>query len=150
MASPVPNTETFDQYRVIDNEQFSQHLTRFLNSKSDEGYVLNLNAEWGAGKTTFLQCWYNELSKNHPVVYFDAWKSDFSKDAMLALVDCFQSQLKNPRSDNKKFAKDLLEKSPPEQFRPIPLCEDDIVEYQMFVKRLFVRWHSVKNVETMV
>ncbi|MEZ9302075.1 P-loop NTPase fold protein [Vibrio breoganii] len=111
MASPVPNSETFDQYRVIDNEQFSQHLTRFLNSKSDEGYVLNLNAEWGAGKTTFLQCWYNELSKSHPVVYFDAWKSDFSKDAMLALVDCFQSQLKNPRSVNKKFAKDLLEKS---------------------------------------
>lgn len=111
MTLPVPNSETFDKYKIIDNKPFSKHLTKFLNSKSDDGYVLNLNAEWGAGKTTFLQCWYNELSQNHPVVYFDAWKSDFSKDAMLALVDCFQGQLKNPRSDNKKFAKGLLEKS---------------------------------------
>ncbi|MFA0233573.1 P-loop NTPase fold protein [Vibrio sp. 10N.222.55.C7] len=111
MTLPVPNSETFDKYKIIDNKPFSTHLTKFLNSKSDDGYVLNLNAEWGAGKTTFLQCWYNELSKTHPVVYFDAWQSDFSKDAMLALVDCFQGQLKNPRSDNKKFAKGLLDKS---------------------------------------
>ncbi len=46
--------------------------------------------------------------------------------------------------------RNAISHAPPEQFRPIPLCEDDIVEYQMFVKRLFVRWHSVKNVETVV
>lgn len=110
MTLPVPSTETFDQYTIIDNKPFSEHLTTFLNSKADNGYVLNLNAEWGAGKTTFLQCWYNELAKDHPVVYFDAWKSDFSKDAMLALIDCFHSQLTSPISDNKELIRKFFEK----------------------------------------
>lgn len=78
----VPHTEVFDNYNIINHQPFAQHLTSFLNSKSEVGYVLNLNAEWGAGKTTFLQCWYNELKESHPVIYFDSWKSDFTHDAM--------------------------------------------------------------------
>ncbi|OBT16230.1 hypothetical protein A9266_20015 [Vibrio tasmaniensis] len=111
LSKVVPESEIFTNYQVIDRKPFSSYLTSFLNTKADKGYVLNLNAEWGAGKTTFLHCWYNELSQNHPVIYFDAWKSDFSKDAMLALVDCFHAQLANPLTDNKKLIRNLFEKS---------------------------------------
>ncbi|EPN8459380.1 KAP family P-loop NTPase fold protein [Vibrio cidicii] len=110
MSLLVPNTEKFTNYPIIDRQPFAQHLHTFLNTKANEGYVLNLNAEWGAGKTTFLHCWYNELSKDHPVVYFDAWKSDFSKDAMLALIDCLHSQLASPISKNKALIKSFFEK----------------------------------------
>ncbi len=110
MSLPIPEQETFEKYTTIDHYPFSKYLTDFLNSKSENGYVLNLNAEWGAGKTTFLNCWYNSLKSNHPVIYFDAWKSDFSSDAMLALVDCFQDQLSNPLSSNKVLIEEFIKK----------------------------------------
>ncbi|MFG0773073.1 P-loop NTPase fold protein [Vibrio plantisponsor] len=106
----VPSDITFDKFPVIDRRSYSEHLTNFLNSKAKDGYVLNLNAEWGAGKTTFLRCWYNELKKDHPVVYFDAWKSDFTHDAMLALLEAFHSQLMNAVTENKELYKDIIEK----------------------------------------
>jgi hypothetical protein len=107
----VPPEVTFDKFTVIDRRSYSEHLTSFLNSKAEEGYVINLNAEWGAGKTTFLHCWYNELKKDHPVVYFDAWKSDFTHDAMLAITECFHSQLMSPHRANKELLEKLGEKS---------------------------------------
>lgn len=131
MTLPVPSTETFDQYTIIDNKPFSEHLTTFLNSKADNGYVLNLNAEWGAGKTTFLQCWYNELAKDHPVVYFDAWKSDFSKDAMLALIDCFHAQLTSPISDNKELIRKFFEKGGYFIRKSIPSLAAGVLKHQM-------------------
>ncbi|EKO3518601.1 hypothetical protein LA983_003058 [Vibrio fluvialis] len=106
----VPRDQTFDKYNVIDRKPYSEHLTDFLNSKSKHGYVLNLNAEWGAGKTTFLQCWYNELKEKHPVVYFDAWKSDFTHDAMLAITECFHSQLMSPLVEDKERLTHLKDK----------------------------------------
>ncbi|ELG2962687.1 hypothetical protein RAX56_002132 [Vibrio fluvialis] len=106
----VPRDQTFDKYDVIDRKPYSEHLTDFLNSKAKDGYVLNLNAEWGAGKTTFLQCWYNELKEKHPVVYFDAWKSDFTHDAMLAITECFHSQLMSPLVEDKERLTQLKDK----------------------------------------
>lgn len=110
MSAVVPKDETFEKYVLIDRKPFADYLTHFLDNKANEGYVINLNAEWGAGKTTFLNCWYNELTKVHPTIYFDAWRSDFSKDAMLALIECFHAQLASPISDNKQLVKSLLTK----------------------------------------
>ncbi|MDO6706173.1 P-loop NTPase fold protein [Photobacterium sp. 1_MG-2023] len=109
-SSVVDPEELFSKYPIIQRESFAQHLTQFLNTKADDGYVLNLNAEWGAGKTTFLKCWYNMLKEDHPVVYFDAWKSDFTHDAMLALLDTFHDQLMSPLTANKELTQKLLEK----------------------------------------
>ncbi|MEK1997869.1 KAP family NTPase [Vibrio parahaemolyticus] len=40
-----------------------------LTSEND-GHVLNLNGEWGTGKTEFLKRLYVSLSEdNHPVIY---------------------------------------------------------------------------------
>lgn len=106
----VPETETFEQYTLINRKPYSKYLTQFLIDNHHQGYVINLNAEWGAGKTTFLHCWYNELKKNHPVIYFDAWKSDFTHDSMLALMHALQEQLASPLSDNKSLINSYYEK----------------------------------------
>ncbi|WP_419238792.1 KAP family P-loop NTPase fold protein [Photobacterium leiognathi subsp. mandapamensis] len=106
----VEENEVFEKYSIIKREQYADFLTNFLNQQAENGYVLNLNAEWGAGKTTFLKCWYNKLKANHPVVYFDAWKTDFTHDAMTALMDSFHAQLANPISDNKALIRDFYEK----------------------------------------
>lgn len=110
MTSIVSREELFDNYTIIQRKPFAEFLTPFLNNQAEYGYVLNLSGEWGAGKTTFLQCWYNELKKTHPVIYFDAWKSDFTHDAMTALLDCFHDQLANPISQNKELMGELFAK----------------------------------------
>lgn len=106
----VSPDEKFEKYQIINNQPYAKHLTQFLDGKAEDGYVLNLNAEWGAGKTTFLQCWYNELKEDHPVVYFDAWKSDFTKDPMLALMDALHQQLISPISKNKELIEQFFSK----------------------------------------
>ena len=106
----VDSAEVFSKYSVIDRKPYADYLTSFLRNNYENGFVLNLNAEWGAGKTTFLKCWYNELKQDHPVIYFDAWKSDFTQDAMTALIDCFHAQLANPIRENKELINELFSK----------------------------------------
>jgi len=110
MTEIISTEETFERYPIIQRKPYADHLTAFLTPKGSEGYVLNLNSEWGAGKTTFLKCWYNKLKHQHPVIYFDAWKSDFNHDPMTALIDCFHSQLANPISDNNALIRNFFEK----------------------------------------
>lgn len=107
----VPQDETFSKYTIIDRYPYANYLTKFLNSKADNGYVINLNAEWGAGKTTFLRCWYNELRSLHPVVYFDAWKSDFTHNAMLAITESFHTQLMSPLKEDSEWLEKFRDKS---------------------------------------
>lgn len=57
-------------------------------------FVLNVNGEWGFGKTYFLRNWADDLvGRKHPVVYFDAWENDFSKEPLLALISTINEQL---------------------------------------------------------
>lgn len=95
--------EADDHLKRQDTADF---LTSFLVAESAErsgdrqrkgegkSYVLNLNAEWGAGKTTFLKCWRTHLrTKQHPVVYVDAWRHDFCQDPLAVLLSDIQKQL---------------------------------------------------------
>ncbi|HIF9231836.1 TPA: KAP family P-loop NTPase fold protein [Photobacterium damselae] len=77
-----------------DRAKYAYFLTNFLSSQgSRDGYVLNLNACWGAGKTYFLKRWAYELKNKHPVVYIDAWEQDYSKDPMLTVISSVLEQL---------------------------------------------------------
>jgi len=40
--------------------------------------------------------------------------------------------------------RNALSHAPPEQYRPVPLREEDIVEYLAFVKELYLRWKNEK------
>ncbi|MCY0965263.1 KAP family P-loop NTPase fold protein [Parathalassolituus penaei] len=78
---------------------YAEFLTHYLNhvGQRDGGYVINLNAEWGAGKTWFLKRWCATLKPHHPVAYIDAWKNDFSDDPLLTVVSGVLEALKqNP------------------------------------------------------
>lgn len=69
----------------VGREDYGKFIASILTS-DDEGKVINLNGSWGVGKTDFLRRLCVELyNSNHPVVYIDAWTSDFLKDP-LALV----------------------------------------------------------------
>ncbi|WP_440064997.1 KAP family P-loop NTPase fold protein [Pseudomonas syringae] len=68
----------------------SQHL-----DASDHIKVLNVNSEWGSGKTFFLQAWRTEQYAIRPCIYFDAWKHDYSGDPFVSLVATIREQLQS-------------------------------------------------------
>ena len=98
--NPPRIIETFPEDK-LDRAKYAKFLTKYLKSTSyDEStskhlnYVLNLNSEWGAGKTYFLKRWAYDLKVKHPVVYVDAWKQDYSEDPLMTVVSSLIEQLK--------------------------------------------------------
>jgi hypothetical protein len=74
-------------------EEYGKFLCSFLTS-SKEGLVVNLNGTWGTGKTELLRRIYVELAeRQHPVVYINAWESDFCDDALSVISSEFLNQL---------------------------------------------------------
>lgn len=76
--------------RKEEGEWLSRYLINLYNSEGStpaNHYVLNVNAEWGFGKTYFLKNLQIDLQKRgHQTVYFDAWKNDFSDKPMLGFI----------------------------------------------------------------
>ncbi|WP_318435009.1 P-loop NTPase fold protein [Photobacterium leiognathi] len=105
-SEPTTN-DTFDEYfqpDQLDREKYAQFLTSFLAQqgfdqnrdaeKQKRNYVLNLNAEWGAGKSYFLKRWALTLEEHYPVVYIDAWKQDYSDDPLMTVISSMIKQLR--------------------------------------------------------
>ncbi|MGL6462352.1 KAP family P-loop NTPase fold protein [Aeromonas hydrophila] len=80
----------------LDRARYAEFLTNYLAAEGKQrNYVLNLNAEWGAGKTWFIKRWYMELKQHYPTVYIDAWQQDFSDDPLLTVISSIIDQLKD-------------------------------------------------------
>ncbi len=76
-----------------DREEYGKFLCSFLTSSVDCP-VVNLDGSWGTGKTELLRRLYVELAEQeHPVVYIDAWESDFSHDALAVVCSELLQQL---------------------------------------------------------
>lgn len=87
MSSKASQEITFDNCAFDpDRRHLSEFLTSFLIKNSAEGFVLNINGAWGTGKTFFSKAWKNELSKQHPCIYIDAWRTDFSNDPLTVIM----------------------------------------------------------------
>ncbi|MBY6223548.1 KAP family P-loop NTPase fold protein [Ferrimonas balearica] len=105
----LPNGQrrTFDNC-ALNRKAYGEFLINYLNGEGENGYVLNLNGEWGAGKTEFVRRLYAELrDRNHPVVFINAWTSDFAKDPLMVVGCELLEQLKyctndfnNPEDDD--------------------------------------------------
>jgi len=84
--------------------KYAQFLTQFLvgqgydtsrpENEMTRNYVLNLNSEWGSGKTYFLKRWSESLKPHFPVVYIDAWKQDYSDDPLMTVISSVIKQLR--------------------------------------------------------
>ncbi|MDG5900850.1 hypothetical protein E2650_13310 [Shewanella xiamenensis] len=83
---------TFDNC-LLNRGEYGEFLADYITGEHD-GFVLNLNGGWGSGKTEFLKRFYSLLLKrNHPVIYIDAWESDFSKDPLTVVTSELLTQL---------------------------------------------------------
>ncbi|MBY6223566.1 KAP family P-loop NTPase fold protein [Ferrimonas balearica] len=92
---PSGERRTFDNC-ALKRKAYGEFLINYLNGEGDKGYVLNLNGAWGAGKTEFVRRLYTELrDRNHPVVFIDAWKTDYAKDPLMVVGCEMLEQLKH-------------------------------------------------------
>ena len=85
--------------RKTDAEFLTNYLVgryeRQLDDKKDE-FVLNINSEWGFGKTYFLTNWAEQLrSEGYSVIYFDAWRTDFSDQPLLSFISEIREYLRS-------------------------------------------------------
>jgi predicted KAP-like P-loop ATPase len=64
-----------------------ENLSHLIVS-TEEAFTLGINADWGAGKTTFVKLWQKYLKKEHDVnsIYFSAWEDDFSKEPLISIL----------------------------------------------------------------
>ena len=70
---------------LLSRKEPAEVLTHLVGS-IEGPCVLAVDAEWGAGKTTFLKLWAQHLRNNEfPVVEFNAWETDHSDDPFVAL-----------------------------------------------------------------
>lgn len=101
-------THNFDNCK-LNRQSYGKFLADYITGEKD-GFVLNLNGSWGAGKTEFLKRMYTELiSRDHPCIYIDAWESDFSKDPLTVVTSELlrQIQLFNSNINGEEAARDL-------------------------------------------
>ena len=70
----------------LDRKQYANVLTSIVSTYAD-GFVLAINNKWGAGKTTFVKMWEQDLKDNeYQTVYFNAWENDFENNPLTALM----------------------------------------------------------------
>ncbi|MFG0454372.1 KAP family P-loop NTPase fold protein [Shewanella mangrovisoli] len=104
-------TELFPR-DTLDRARYASFLHNYLAINAiDGGYVLNLNAKWGSGKTYFINRWIESIKDRHPVVYIDAWKQDYSDDPMLTVISSLINALSEQLPAENETLSNITEKS---------------------------------------
>ena len=94
---------------LFNRKKYSDFLTTLLAGKN-EPFVLNINAEWGTGKTFFLTNWKKDIEGTYPTVYFNAWKKDFVEDPLPALISEINNRLSQLSPDGERAKSSYTEK----------------------------------------
>src|SRR6188768_3165342 len=81
----IPQDNPFQNCK-LKRGKYAEILTNIVASYSD-GFVLSVNNEWGAGKTTFVKMWRQLLeNKDFRTLYFNAWENDFDSNPLVAIM----------------------------------------------------------------
>ncbi|WP_067519502.1 KAP family P-loop NTPase fold protein [Endozoicomonas ascidiicola] len=99
--------EDIFKHDCFEREQFCIELNALIES-INEPLVINLDAQWGDGKTTFIQLW-REYLKARPdsveTIYIDAFEYDYISDPYIAItgsiLKSLQTSLKQHISQEK-------------------------------------------------
>lgn len=100
MLETTPTADDIWINDKLESRSAADYLTKYLKARyeakpKEPGFVIAVNAAWGFGKTFMLERWKEELSlKKYPVVYFDAWKNDFTPEPLVAFISEIDDGLK--------------------------------------------------------
>lgn len=81
MTTSVLKSENLEG-KEIRRSEILDVFVPFLKSLT-HSFVIALNSPWGTGKTTFVNQCISELGDEYPAIYYNAWKSDYSRDPFI-------------------------------------------------------------------
>ena len=95
------STEDHWQDDTLDRAALARHLSTLVeyryeryHAKGQRGALcVAIDADWGVGKTFFVERWSKDLESKHPVIRFDAWLNDLSDEPLLGFVAVLRDQL---------------------------------------------------------
>ena len=115
------NMITFEDFDKLKLKDFAENLFQVMekgasSSISDIGqkgsYTISLNAQFGNGKTTFLKMFEHFIKKeklsSHSVLFINAWKSDFYKEPVIAILSAFVDWVENQDTKQEKIQKEII------------------------------------------
>ncbi|PKL15371.1 MAG: hypothetical protein CVV49_21415 [Spirochaetae bacterium HGW-Spirochaetae-5] len=126
IAEPEIDTDNPFRNDKLNREQSALVLTELFSS-IEGPFSVCINSPWGMGKTTFIRM-FREHLLNHgfPVVYFNAWETDYQDNPLIAFIGEIGSGLDELKKHGfetesarktfkklKKTGKDILKKSIP-------------------------------------
>jgi hypothetical protein len=85
---------------LLGRRSTAESMTQLARTATD-GLVVSLHAPWGSGKTTFLSMWRQHLKKEgFNTLSFNAWETDFTDDALIALLGELEIGLTDTNATN--------------------------------------------------
>jgi hypothetical protein len=102
MGTTADKTETTGWTEdVLNRKPYADFLTRYLVSRANSGgdgtlkpFTLAIDAEWGHGKTFFVERWAKDLQNGELqriTLVFDAWKADYTSDPVVSFMAEFKA-----------------------------------------------------------
>jgi hypothetical protein len=92
MPGPVNSSDPWSD-DVLKRNKLAEDLTTALATIT-QPFVLGLHAEFGNGKTFFIQRWRQHLENAGDVaVYFNAWETDYVQEPLIAFTAAIKQQL---------------------------------------------------------
>lgn len=86
---------------VMNRKPHADFLSVYIASRvaeSGRSLTMALDAEWGAGKSFFINRWADDLRQSgHGVLLFDAWKNDVASDPVLGFMAELQEGMRDLR-----------------------------------------------------
>jgi predicted KAP-like P-loop ATPase len=73
---------------------YSIFLTNYLLSK-DKPFTINIDSEWGTGKSFFISKWHNEIKNKYISIIFNAWENDYSNDPLISILTTITFSLRD-------------------------------------------------------
>jgi hypothetical protein len=108
-ALNIPDEEPF-RHDALNRGESVEILTDLI-STIEQPFVLAVESPFGMGKTTFLRMWRAYLrQKNLPVLYFNAWETDFTGDPLISFIGEMAGQIDSIGGTESK-AKEYLSKA---------------------------------------
>lgn len=105
----IPDDNPF-QNDVLRRKDNIEILTKFITS-FEQSIVLCIDGGWGQGKTTFIRMWEKYLHQHSiPTIYFNAWESDYTDDALIALIGEINIAVEKLPEKEQKKVKIFIEK----------------------------------------
>ena len=93
---------------ALDRKENIENLTQFITS-FEQSIVLCIDGGWGQGKTTFIKMWQQYLKNQHiPTIYFNAWESDYTDDALIALIGEISLSIEKLKVQDKTKAEKII------------------------------------------